>query len=214
MESTRPLYMMLSRTNTGIGKAIRVLTRYEYNHVSLTLDPDFRHWVSFARYAKGVPLAGGFVSESPERYLWGHGPIPVQIFRIDISPARHKKLRALFSQAGQSGSGLIYNTFGALTTPIGLHLDIIGAYTCLEFADAVLGESHRSIRALAAGHASELIYEGDLRDLVDDTGSRNDRFFSRRGLLRGTMDTTSHFARLCGRMALRQRPDIVFTTLY
>lgn len=214
MEATRPLYMMLSQTNTGIGKAIRLLTRFEYNHVSLSLDPDFRRWVSFARYAKGVPLAGGFVTESPERYLYGEGPIPVKIFRIDIPRTRHKKLRALFSQAGQSGSGLIYNTFGALTTPMGVHLEISGAYTCLEFADVVLNESHRSIKSLAADHVAELIFEGDLRDLVDDNGKRSDRFFTRRGLLRGTMDTTHHFARLCGRMALRKRPDIVFSTLY
>lgn len=213
MERTRPLFLMLSRTGTGIGKTIRIFTRYDYNHVSLSLDPSFRRWVSFARYAQGVPLAGGFVAESPERYFSAGGPIQVKIFRIDIPLDRYRKLKALFSQAGQHDCGLIYNTFGALITPIGLHVPISGAYTCLEFADTVLEESHCSIRSLDTCHQSQLIYEGDLRNLVPDTGIRNDRFFRRRGFLKGSLDTTWHFARLLSRLTHRHRPDILTSVL-
>ena len=213
MEATRPLFLMLSRTGTGIGKTIRIFTRYDYNHVSLSLDPNFRRWVSFARYAQGVPLAGGFVAETPERYFSAGGPIQVRIFRIDIPLDRYRKLKVLFSQAGQRDCGLIYNTLGALATPIGLQVPISGAYTCLEFADTVLNESHGSIRSLDFCHRSQLIYEGDLRDLVPDTGIRNDRFFRRRGFLKGSLDTTWHFARLLGRMTHRHRPDILSAVL-
>lgn len=213
MENTRPLFLMLSRTGTRIGKTIRLFTHYDYNHVSLSLDSDFRRWVSFARYAQGVPLAGGFVTESPERYFSSGGPIQVKIFRIDIPLERYRKLKALFAQAGQRDCGLIYNTFGALTTPIGLRIPISGAYTCLEFADAILDETHSSIRALEIHHRAQLIYEGDLRDLVPDSGCRNDRFFCRRGFLRGSLDTAWHFSRLCGRAARRQRPDLLAAVL-
>lgn len=207
MERTRPLFLMLSRTGTGIGKTIRLFTRYDYNHVSLSLDPNFRRWVSFARYAQGVPLAGGFVTESPERYFAAAGPVQVKIFRIDIPLDRYRKLKVLFSRAGQSDSGLIYNTLSALVTPMGLHIPITGAYTCLEFADTVLEESHGSIRSLDLCHSSQLIYEGDLRDLLPDTGFRNDRFFRRRGFLKGSLDTTWHFTRLLGRAAWRRSSD-------
>ena len=213
MEATRPLFLMLSRTGTGIGKIIRLFTRYDYNHVSLSLDPDFRRWVSFARYAQGVPLAGGFVSETPERYFSAGGPIPVRIFRIDVPLDRYRKLKVLFSQAGQQDSGLIYNTLSALATPIGLHVPISGAYTCLEFADLVLDESHRSIRSLDRSYREHLIFEGDLRDLVADTGFRNDRFFCRRGFLKGSLDTTRHFTRLLGRMTCRHKPDMLSAVL-
>lgn len=191
---------MLSRTETRIGKTIRLFTRYGYNHVSLSLDPQFRRWVSFARYAQGVPLAGGFVSESPERYLCTGGSVQVRIFQIDIPLSRYRKLDALFSKADRQDSGLIYNTFGALATPMGLHFAIAGAYTCLEFADAVLEQSHRSIRSLDRSLLPHLIYEGPLGALVSDSGSRSGRYFIRRGPWGGTVDTTVHFARLCGRL--------------
>ncbi|MBR3973468.1 MAG: hypothetical protein IKJ99_05920 [Oscillospiraceae bacterium] len=214
MEATRPLFLMLSRTGTGIGKTIRLFTRYDYNHVSLSLDPHFRRWVSFARYAQGVPLAGGFVNESPERYFSSGGPIQVKIFRIDIPLERYRKLKVLFSQAGQNECGLIYNTLSALVTPFGLQVPIAGAYTCLEFADTILEESHGSIRALDICHQGQLIYEGDLRDLVSDTGIRNDRFFRHRGFLKGSLDTTWHFARLLGRMPLRHGSDYLSAVLH
>ena len=61
MAGENQLYIMLSRTDTGMGRLIRFFTRYDYNHVSLSLDPRLHSWVSFARYAVDVPLAGGFV---------------------------------------------------------------------------------------------------------------------------------------------------------
>ena len=68
MEEFKYLYIMLSRTGTGMGKVIRAFTRNEYNHVSLPLDSSFKRFVSFARYRQDVPLAGGFVAETPQRF--------------------------------------------------------------------------------------------------------------------------------------------------
>ena len=42
MAETKSLYVMISRTDTGVGKLIRRLSRYPYNHVSLSLDPTFK----------------------------------------------------------------------------------------------------------------------------------------------------------------------------
>ena len=61
MDHTPALYVMLTQTGTWMGKLICLFTHYEFNHVSVSLDPTFRNWVSFARYVRGVPLAGGFV---------------------------------------------------------------------------------------------------------------------------------------------------------
>lgn len=214
LEAPRHLYLMLSQTGTGIGKMIRLVTHYDYNHVSLSLDPNFRHWVSFARYVKGVPLAGGFVKESPERFYACADTIPVKIFRIDITESRHEKLQMLFSRAGRSDCGLIYNTFGAMLNSIGLRFPIPGAYTCLEFAELVLDQSHHSIRALDRCYQDHLIFEGDLQELVADSGSRSGSFFTRRGALGGTKDTLFHFLRLCLRVIRHKKSDPLSTSLH
>ena len=42
MAEKRYLYLMVSRTDTNIGRIIRVFSRYPYNHVSLSIDPTLR----------------------------------------------------------------------------------------------------------------------------------------------------------------------------
>lgn len=202
-----PLYVMLSRTGTGMGRLIRLFTRYQYNHVSLSLDPELRQFVSFARYVENVPLAGGFVEEPAERLLSVPGSVPVRIFQVEITPSQAAELEALFALAGQKDSGLIYNTFSALLTPLGLRLRVPGAYTCLEFAAAILGQPFPNLQALEAHLAMAEFFRGDLRERVTANGREGD-YFCRRSFLGGTADTFRHFLRLSGRaLRLTHCPD-------
>lgn len=52
----------------------------------------------------------------------------------------------------------------------GIHVPISSAYTCLGFANAVLGTNHQRIRDLDARLAPLLIYDGSLGDLVPESG--------------------------------------------
>ena len=69
MSDSKKLYVMISKTNTKMGNFIRFFTRYDYNHVSLSLDKELKSFVSFARIVQDAPLYGGFVTESFERFL-------------------------------------------------------------------------------------------------------------------------------------------------
>ena len=200
MEQPRHLYVMLSRTGTGMGKVIRLFTRSEYNHVSLTLDGSLGSFVSFARYVEDVALAGGFVKESAERFLSGGQPVPVRIFQVDISPARYEQLNTIFSLAGKQEAGLIYNSLGALLSTWHLRFHIPGSYTCLEFASAILQQSFRSLQELEHHLKSYEIYHGDLWDMDTDSGDRSDPYFTHRGFFRGAADTAVHFIRLAGKL--------------
>ena len=119
MAETKSLYVMISRTDTGVGKLIRRLSRYPYNHVSLSLDPTFKTWVSFARYVQNVPLYGGFIVEPAERFLAKGERIDVRIFRLDIPEEQHSRLERLFSMASQADGELLYNTFDVLAAAVG-----------------------------------------------------------------------------------------------
>lgn len=212
MADSRVLYLMLSQTGTGIGKVIRCLTRYDYNHVSLSLDPELRQWVSFARYVCDVPLAGGFVREYPERFFSTGNCVPVRIYQIPISEHKYRMLKHLFSQAGTPDCHLIYNSFSPVFTFLGMRFHIQGSFDCLEFANTVLDEANSSIAALDTRHSGELIYDGDLQALLPDSGDRSDAYFDCHGTLGGTIDTVVHFGRLFWRI-IRHRPDLLFSTL-
>ncbi len=200
MGQTKPLYLMISQTDGRVGKVIRKFTHYTYNHVSLSLDPTFRSWVSFARYYCNVPLYGGFIQESAERYLAKGNEIPVRLFQVDIPAERYGHLEHIFSQAGNPRSGIIYNTFDALASASGRRVQLPDAYTCLSFACAVLGLRFRSIREMDQFLEPNLIYEGDFSCLAEDCGDRDDLYFTRLGKLRSTWVTICHFLRLLKRI--------------
>lgn len=200
MEQTRHLYVMLSRTDTGMGKIIRLFTRSRYNHVSLTLDDQFRSFVSFARYVQDVPLAGGFIREPAERFLCGGGVIPVRIFRLDIPDQKYEQLGALFTLADSRESGLIYNSIGALMSTWHIRCPLPGCYTCLDFASAILGRDFLSLQELEKYLSPNIFREGDLGQLASDSGDRSAHYFTHRGFFRGFGDTARHFAQLSGRI--------------
>lgn len=190
------LYIMLSRTNTGMGKVIRRYTGAQYNHVSLTLDPELKSFVSFARFVEDVPLVGGYIREPAERFLCLEGPVPVRIFRLDLPEEKEQALHALFARAGNRDSELMYDSLSALVS----RWHIPGCHTCLSFASHVLGKRFHSLQELEKHLAPHQIFRGDLRKLVCDSGNRCDPYFRHRGLLRGSWDTVKHFSKLAARL--------------
>jgi len=201
----RYLYVMLSKTDTGMGRFIRFFTRGEYNHVSLSVDDQLQKFISFARYRQDVPLAGGVVAEPPERLLSCGKAIPVRIFRLEITGAEAQQLEDLFAQAEKAP--LVYNSLGALLSSCHIPCSIPGAYTCLEFAGAILGNSYPSIQALGAALEPWEYYHGDLCQLLQDSGDRTDSFFRHRGFWKGSWDTTVHFKTLLWRCLRLERPQ-------
>lgn len=187
MNKSKTLFVMIAKTDTGIGKVIRRITKFPYNHVALTLDEHFRTWVSFARYIQDTPLYGGFIREPVERYLAKGERIDVRIFAIEISERRHAQLQELFSLAGTRDPRLLYNLFGLAAASVGLDVPIPGAYTCLGFANTVLGTHFKDIRALSDGLAPKLYFQGSLADLAPDSGCRDDLYFTRLGFRQATV---------------------------
>lgn len=198
------LYVMMSRTDTGMGRFIRYFTHEEYNHVSLCLDSKLQHFVSFARYRQDVPLAGGYVTEPAIRLRSCGKSMPVRIFKIEISQTDADKLSELFQLADHTL--LVYNSLGALLSGFHLHCTIPGAYTCLEFAESILGESYHTIKALADELAPWEIYRGDLFDILESVPEEECTFFQKRGFQRGTVDTIKHFKTLLWRILRLERP--------
>ena len=196
---------MISKTDTGIGKLIRQVTGYPYNHVSMNLDGDFRHWVSFARFHQNSPLYGGYITEPAERFLAKGETVDIRVFAIDLTPERYSELRTLFSKAGTPDSGYIYNYLELVTLSMGIACPIRDAYSCLGFANAVMGTAFRSIRDLDIQMTPHLFYEGTLNDLAPDTGDRTDRYFSRLGLSENLHRSAQTLSAMIRRIFIRDK---------
>lgn len=158
---SQSLYLMISSTNTGVGKVIRKVTKYPYSHVSLSLNPELDEWVSFARYHKDSPFVGGFIREDIQRLASIATTMPVRIFRIPIDSENYEKLNTLFQTAGNAQEEYYYNLFDAAAGAFHKEIRIPGSYTCLGFANQILGTDYRSIAELSDYLDGLMIYEGE-----------------------------------------------------
>lgn len=208
MADLKKLYVMISKTDTGVGSLIRTITQFPYNHVSMTLDPTFRTWVSFARFIQDTPLYGGYLKEPVERFLAKGQQVDVHIFGLELTPKRYQELQELFSKAGKLDSGYIYNYLELLTLSIGIPFPVRNAYSCLGFANFVMGTNYRSIRDLDRDMTCKRIYEGTLNALVPDSKDRSDIYFTRLGLWNGLIRTTQTLSELFRRAFSPNHPGI------
>lgn len=134
---SRNIYIMLSCTNTSIGKLIRLFSNYKFNHISLSSSSSLQPLYSFARYNYNSPFVGGFVEESIRRYLFYKKNTKVRIYKIEVDEKTFKKFQLIMKNYSDKNSEYIYDTFGIfygsiLTNPY--------QQTCLSFSVSVLKE--------------------------------------------------------------------------
>lgn len=62
----KDIYIVVTQTGTILSRFLKRLTGKEYNHVSISFDPELRRLYSFGRKNAYNPWVGGFVQESPD----------------------------------------------------------------------------------------------------------------------------------------------------
>jgi len=215
LETHENIYIVFSSTSTKMGSLIRFVTRYKYNHVSLSFDKNIHTLYSFARYNKTIPLVGGFVEESVLRYYddnknWAQ----VKICEIPISVEKHDKLQEYIKKIKTKSDEYIYNSFSAALVPLHKKIKIKNSFTCLEFIDFILDEFNIessvnskkfcSVFDLDCLLSKYLVYEGSLDFQADIIGWGNDDFaYTKASKARATIKTVKHFKRLLTRMIFK-----------
>lgn len=64
--SEKEIYIVVSQTGSIVSRMLKKITGMEYNHVSVSLEPDLNRMYSFGRRYTYFPWWGGFVNESPK----------------------------------------------------------------------------------------------------------------------------------------------------
>lgn len=60
----KEIYIVVMQTGSIVSRALKMITGKEYNHVSVSFDPDLHYLYSFGRRHAYNPWIGGFVQES------------------------------------------------------------------------------------------------------------------------------------------------------
>ncbi len=199
------VYVLLSRTCTGIGKLIRLFMRGRYNHVALALDPSLLTLYSFARLHIDAPLAGGFLKETPAHYLYDGHDAEVKLCAVKMSEGEYGAFRCELARFLSDPAHMIYNLLDALYLPFGRRKRIYDAHTCVSFAAHMLNmEQIGAVIDMEKALAGKDVYCGSFRAYLGGTYTeeelRRDEYFVRRGFFGAARDTASHMRRLYYRM--------------
>ena len=190
-DSPKYVYVVFSSTQYMIAKCIRTLTHHRYNHVSISLDGNLQTLYSFARRYEDTPFCGGFVVETPERYMRRNVAASVQVCAIPVTDAQHDAIRAHLQAYQSEAKEYVYNYIGALTFLFRRRIALEKCHTCVDFAtelasmtDAGISpERFYSIRGLARNLARYKVYEGHfyapltLSDMPSEYAKRHSKRF-------------------------------------
>lgn len=198
------IYVVFSRTNTNMGRLIRMVTRHSFNHVSISLDAGLHRMYSFARYHINSPLEGGLVHETPQRMLACHD-VEIKVYRIDADPALVRRVHNRLYDALRRQEQLIYNTLGACGAAVGWRVRVPDAYTCVDFVATLLERPElASLAQLEQALEGTEIYHGGYAHYSALYGTcapkQPDAFLERQSKRQVMVGTYRQFSRLYRRM--------------
>ena len=167
-QTPKYVYVVFSSTQYIIAKCIRLVTGHRYNHVSISLDGNLQTLYSFARRYEDTPFCGGFVVETPERYLRRNTAANVQICAIPVTDEQYESIRAHIDAYVAEEHEYVYNYISALTFLVRQRVALEKCHTCVDFAVELISmtganishERFYSIRGLARNLSRYKIYEG------------------------------------------------------
>lgn len=172
---TKAIYVMLSSTGTKFAKTIRKIGKQQFNHSSISLDPDLRRTYGFARPQHNAVLMGRLVRESLERYTLGTDEhVEIAVFKIPVTEEEYdwvKKELAL----RLNNEEYMYNLFSVLTYPLLKGYSVENMYTCIEFVAYIMKKLGYLLEKPACKYTPDdlltyfddrLVYRGDVRGLM------------------------------------------------
>lgn len=180
------LYVVFFKTPFKMGKFIRFFTKYKYNHVAISFEDDLKTLYSFARYNKNSPFVGGFVEESPYRYINNILIYtPIKIFKIPITYKDYSHLQEIISFIKKNKDDYIYNLFSAMLYPFKKNIEINKAYNCIDFVTYILKSINvlqdvnvnYNFRELDYILNNYIMYEGNIKEIIKNTPHIYDTFF-------------------------------------
>jgi hypothetical protein len=170
----KSIYIVLTKTDTIVARAIRWFTGATYSHASLSLNHKLCPMYSFARKYVNFPFIGTMVKEEAGAGVYGKfSKVPCCILRIPVSDNQYDEVKKMVDTMWHSHQ-YRYNYFGLVLNYLGISKQHDKRFFCSEFVYYVLG--HNNIIDLGKppslvkpqdflNTSAEIIYEGNLNDL-------------------------------------------------
>lgn len=137
----RSIYVVATRTGTGVAKAIRVISRMPYSHVSISGDASLHQLYSFCRNYKPIPLPATFNTEMiGEGTLGKFDNIPCEIYEVPLTEEQYQHYEYLIAHFLECRKLYSYSLLGLLRVKLQIESELQNKFVCSQFVAYVLEE--------------------------------------------------------------------------
>ncbi|EDS73277.1 hypothetical protein ANASTE_00997 [Anaerofustis stercorihominis DSM 17244] len=175
-DKTYKIYLMFSRSNTLLSKAIYKRTKEDYTHVAISLDDTFDTFYAFGRRNPNFMLPARFTKESPFKGLYEKNQdIKIKIVSIEINESQYESISNHLSKMYEERLDYKYDILGVMLCNGNITLNRKYHKFCSEFVSELLSsngvidifKSPKHIRPyeLSAMKDFDLEFEGNVYEL-------------------------------------------------
>lgn len=139
----KKIYIILTYTGTILSKIVKVYTRKEYSHVSISLDEDLTKMYSFGRLYPYNPFLGGFVHEGLDRGTFKRfKKTKTKIYSLEIPEEKYDKIEEIIQTVQSKKNTYKFNLIGLLGISLGVKIKREKCFYCAEFVKYLLEQSN------------------------------------------------------------------------
>lgn len=135
----RTIYLLLTRSESMLSRAIYCLTGDAYTHVSISLDASPREFYSFARLHPSTPVPAGFVRETlDDGYFGRHRGMPCALYALEVPEEAYQRIAARLDWMRGRAEQFHYSLMGLILCGLDFAHERSRHYFCSQFVGELL----------------------------------------------------------------------------
>ncbi|MGL4873349.1 MAG: hypothetical protein ACRC30_01695 [Clostridium sp.] len=136
------IYIILTRTNSGLSNLIKLFTGAMYTHAAISLDKNLDEMYGFSRKYTYNPFIGVLKKEDVTEGLYKHQKkLLGKVIELEVSKEEYRRFIVLFQEYIDNRHRYKYNTKGLFYGLINKEKNIEDRFLCSEFVYHILKES-------------------------------------------------------------------------
>lgn len=133
------IYLILTYSGTILSHIIKIYTRDEFAHVSISLDEELNQMYSFGRLNPYNPFIGGFVHEGINIGTFKRfRKTQTAVYSIMISDEQYKKIKETIKLIRECPIAYKFNIIGLFGAGFNIRIHMRHSFYCAEFVKYLL----------------------------------------------------------------------------
>ena len=138
----KKVYIVLTYTGTLLSRLVKLYTRKEFSHVSISLDENLENMYSFGREYPYLLLPAGFVREGVNFGTFKRfKKTKTAIYSLQVSDSQYDNLKQEIERFNRNKKNYDFNIMGLFTAMFRLKLKRERKLYCAEFVKVVLDDA-------------------------------------------------------------------------